>query len=75
MEVVERERDEGVDGGLAMDEHVERVVGACIEAPTTDAERVRARGKPSLDLGAARFPHLRARARDQGGEELTKWRS
>jgi hypothetical protein len=58
VEVVERERDEGIDGGLAVDEHVERVVGACIEAPTTDAERVRARGKPSLDLGAARFPFI-----------------
>ena len=52
--MVERARDEGV----VAEEQVERVVGARIEHPTADAERVGARGKPALDLGAARFPFI-----------------
>ena len=46
------------DEGVVVEEQVERVVGARIEDPTADAERVGARGKPALDLGAARFPFI-----------------
>lgn len=58
VEVIERARDEGIDGGVVAEEQVERVVGARIEGPTADTERVRACGKHALDLGVARFPFI-----------------
>jgi hypothetical protein len=67
-EVVERARDGGVDGGLPAVERVERAVGARVEGPAADAERVGARREPPLERAEV-VGQLLVEAR-AGGQQL-----
>jgi hypothetical protein len=53
------------------------VVGARVEGPMADAERVGARGEPTLHLGTTRSPFIRIVCACvlESKEELAQWRS